>query len=91
MPLIHRQIFDVCGVISQYCVYRFRLSANGFFDYLKRYQFLFLMFQSLPFFPQLSQCNISSVVYCTSATSIQPADCFITIADEVIKQQNFPP
>ena len=31
MPFIHRQIFDVCGIVPQYCVYRFLLSGNGFF------------------------------------------------------------
>ena len=38
MPLVHRQIFNVCGIVPQYCVYRFWLSSNGFFDYFKRYQ-----------------------------------------------------
>ena len=50
--IIYRQIFDVCGVISQYCVYRFRHSpATAFSITSKGINFLFLMFQSLPFFP----------------------------------------
>ena len=40
MPLIHRQVFYVCGIVPQYCVYCFRLSGNCFFNYLKRYQLL---------------------------------------------------
>lgn len=37
MPLVHGQVFDMCGIVPQHSVYRFRLSGNCFFDYFKRY------------------------------------------------------